>query len=331
MPLPSITPRPRISLLAMGGTIASFGADETATIGYKLDPARNPVIEATSGLASLADIRAEVLAHLPSHDISVAQVIALARRIASLFAEDVADGVVVSHGTDTLEESAYLLDLMLPHGRPVVLTGAMRPASALSADGPLNLFNAVRLAAHPQAARRGVLVCLNDRIGAARSIAKMHTSAPDAFHAPDAGFIGRITGEGIEFFGSPLPTGPHFPPGESDEIPIVEIIFAHLGMTAGAFDAALEGGAAGLVIAGTGNGSVAEVLKPSLARAREAGVPVIRASRVAGGSVSANVIDLEFGCLPAGPLSPQKARLLLLMTLRETHDIARIAEIFRSA
>jgi L-asparaginase len=315
----------------MGGTIASFGVSEAATTAYNLDPARNPVIDAAQGLASLADVSAEAIAHLPSHNISVAQVFGLARRIAHLFAEDAADGVVVSHGTDTLEETAYLLDLMLPHGRPVVLTGAMRPASALSADGPLNLFNAVRLAAHPQAARRGVLVCLNDRIGAARSIAKMHTSAPDAFQAPDAGFIGLITGEGIEFFGGPLPAGPHFTPGESDDIPTVEIVFAYLGMSADALEAALDGGAAGVVIAGTGNGSVAEVLKPSLARARAAGVPVVRASRVTGGTVSANVIDKEFGCIPAGPLSPQKARLLLLMALRTTRDKGRIAAIFGTA
>jgi L-asparaginase len=329
--LPSTIPRPRVTILAMGGTIASFGASNAATTAYKLDPARNPVLEAASGLADLANVTAEVVAHLPSHDISVAQVLGLARRIADLFARDAADGVVVSHGTDTLEETAYLLDLMLPHGMPVVLTGAMRPASALSADGPLNLFNAVRLSAHPEAARRGVLVCLNDRIGAARSIAKTHTSALDAFQAADAGFVGRITGERLEFFGGPLPAGPQFPPGDSDEVPTVEIVVAHLGMTARALEAALDGGAAGVVIAGTGNGSVAEVLKPSLGRAREAGIPVVRASRVAGGMVSSNVVDKEFGCIPAGPLSPQKARLLLLMALRATRDIDRIAEIFRSA
>ncbi len=327
----SPAPLPRIAILALGGTIASLGAGADATTVYKLDPDRNPVIEAAAGLAQIADVTTEAVAHLISIDIPVALVLQLSRRIAAIFAEDAADGVVVTQGTDTLEETAYLLDLTLPRGRPVVLTGAMRPASALSADGPLNLHNAVRLAAHPDAAGRGVLVCLNDRIGAARSIAKAHTSAPDAFQAVDAGFAGRITGGRIEFFAGPPPQGPHFAPGTTDEVPQVEIIHSHLGMSSAMLDAALDAGAAGIVIAGTGNGSVAEALKPGLIRAREAGVPVVRASRVAGGAVTGNTVDDDHGCFPAGSLSPQKARLLLMLALREIRDSETLAALVRQA
>jgi L-asparaginase len=331
-PLHSPTPPlPRIRLLALGGTIASFGASAEATTVYELDPDRNPVFDAAAGLADLADVATEAVAHLISLDIPVPLVLRLSRRISALFAADAADGVVVSQGTDTLEETAWLLDLTLPRGRPVVMTGAMRPASAIGADGPANLRNAVRLAAHPDAAGQGVLVCLNDRIGTARSIAKAHTSALDAFQAPDAGFAGRITGERVEFFAGPPAAGPCFASGATDEVPEVEIVVSHLGMTGRQLDSALDAGVAGIVIAGTGNGSVAEVLKPGLRRARDLGIPVVRATRVAGGAVTTNTIDGECGCVPAGSLSPQKARLLLMLALRETRDSREIAAYFRMA
>lgn len=324
--------RPRIAILTMGGTIASIGATAAATTIYELDPARNPVLDAVPMLADAAEVTVETFAHLASHDVPVEMVLALARRIAAIRASGSTEGVVVTHGTDTLEETAYLLDLLLEPGAPVVVTGAARPASAISADGPLNLLNAVRVAASPSAAGQGVLVCMNDRIGAARFVSKMHTSAPDAFRAVEQGHLGAITGSEIAFFGHAASSDrPRFDPEQAADLPRVEIIACHLGMSPAFLDFAIADGAAGIVFAGTGNGSVPKALKPSLAKAREAGVIVVRSSRVGSGAVSVGKIDEEYGTLPAGSLSPQKARLLLMLALRETAERQTIARIFARA
>lgn len=324
--------RPRIAILTMGGTIASIGATAAATTVYELDAERNPVLDAAPALTDAADITFEPIAHLASHDIAIETVIALARRIAAIRADGATDGVVVTHGTDTLEETAYLLDLLLAPGPPVVITGAARPASALSADGPLNLLNAVRVAAAPDAAGHGVLVCLNDRIAAARFVTKAHTSAPDAFRATEQGYLGAITGNEIAFFGTGVARDrPHFDPDRRGELPRVEIIVCHLGMSAAFVDFAIGDGAAGIVFAGTGNGSIPAVLKPSLARAHGAGLVIVRSSRVGSGAVSAGKIDDEYATIPAGYLNPQKARLLLMLALRESADRDAVARIFARA
>ena len=321
--------RPKIALLAMGGTIASFGARPDATSIYELDAARDPVGDAVPMLADAADVLIETFAHLPSHDVPVALVLDLARRIAAIRNEGLVQGVVVSHGTDTLEETAYLLDLLLPAGLPVIVTGAARPASALSADGPLNLLNAVKVAAHPDATGRGVLVCLNERISAARSVTKAHTSAVDAFRDAEQGHVGAITGTQIFFHHPPsIVQRPLFDATRTCPLPDVEIIPCHLGVGPGLFECALEQRVEGVVIAGTGNGSVPEALKPTLARARAGGVIVVRASRVGAGAVSAGKIDAEHGTIPAGWLSPHKARLLLMLALRQTRDRDAIADLF---
>lgn len=321
--------RPRITVLTLGGTIAALGAGGSATTRYALDPLRNPVLEQLASLETIAALTVESVAHLPSHDLPVAWVLGLARRIADLFAANAADGVVVTHGTDTLEESAFLLDLLLPPGRPVVLTGAMRPASATSADGPRNLDAAIRVAAAATARDRGVLVCLNDRIGAAATVTKAHTSALDAFQAPEAGFVGVVAGEAIRFFAPAAHHGVRFAPGDDDTLPRVEIMPGYLGVDAAGFESALERGAAGIVIAGTGNGSVPAMLKPALSRARAAGVPVVRASQVAAGDVTAIALDDDYGTLPAGRLNPRKARLLLMLALRQHATPETLAALFR--
>ncbi len=324
--------RPRIALLTMGGTIASLGARADATSIYEQDAARDPVRDAAPLLADAADVTVETFAHLPSHDVPLALVLDLARRIAALRSEGRVQGVVVSHGTDTLEETAYLLDLLLPAGSPVVVTGAARPASALSADGPLNLLNAVKVAAHADAAMRGVLVCLNERISMARSVTKAHTSAVDAFRDPEQGHVGSITGTQIAFHHPPS-AGERllFDAGQTGPLPSVEIIPCHLGVGPLLFECALAQRPAGVVIAGTGNGSVPEVLKPSLARARGDGVIVVRASRTGSGAVTLGKIDTEHGTIPAGCLNPHKARLLLMLALRQTRDRDEIAGLFSRA
>lgn len=321
---------PRITILTTGGTIAAFGSEAGATTIYRLDPSRNPVVDLMPSLTAEADVRIEPFCHVPSHDLNLETVIRLARQIEELRSTGMADGVVVTHGTDTLEETAFFLDLVLMPSHPVILTGAARPSSALSADGPLNLLNAVRVAASPKAAGHGVLTCLNDRIGAARSMTKAHTSAPDAFRANEQGFLGGVTGGEVSFFSTGCPgRTPQFRLAAIGELPRVEILYGHLGMNARMFELAVQDGAQGIVIAATGNGSMPAAIKPALAYARDAGIIVVRASRVGNGSVSAGPVDTECGTIPAGWLSPQKARLLLMLALSQTNDRNRVAEYFR--
>jgi len=323
--------RQRIVVVMTGGTIAALGSSPAASTIYKLEADVNPLLQMLPALTEVADIETIAFAHVPSHDLSIDEVLALARQVAARRADGSCDGIVVAHGTDTLEETAYLLDLLLPAGAPVVLTGAARPTSALSADGPFNLLQAVRVAASPAAAGMGVLVCLNDRIACARSVTKAHTSATDAFRAPEEGFVGAVMGDEVRFYWGDRPGRPHFALSDARPIPRVDIVYSSLGMSPRALAAAIEDGVAGIVIAATGNGSMAAVLKPELSRAREKGIAVVRASRVGSGFVTAAPVDEEFGTIPAGALNPQKARLLLMLALRETGDVARLAAFFRSA
>jgi L-asparaginase len=321
----------RITILTTGGTIAASGADAAATTIYAIDPARNPVMDLIDMLRPTADVTLEPFCHVPSHDLTMRDVLALARRIEALQAGSGADGIVVTHGTDTLEETAFVLDLVLAPGSPVVLTGAARPSSALSADGPLNLLNAVRVAISPDAAGRGVLTCMSDRIGAARFIAKRHTSAPDAFRSDEQGFVGAVNGAEIDFFSrAGAREAPRFRLDSiGGDLPRVTIVYGHLGMDSRMIKLAIQDGASGIVVAATGNGSMPAAIKPALAQARDAGIPVVRASRVGSGAVSAAPVDTEYGTIPAGWLNPQKARLLLMLALGQGYDRDRTAADFR--
>ena len=323
---------PKITVLTTGGTIAAVGTDVGATTIYRLDESRDPLLDLMASLAAEADVKLEQFCHVASHDLDLETVLRLARRIDELQSTGAADGIVVTHGTDTLEETAFVLSLVLSLAGPIVLTGAARPSSALSADGPLNLLNSIRVAASPQAAGRGVLTCMNDRIGAARHITKAHTSAADAFRSHEQGFLGAVTGSEVSFFAKVgASQGPQINLEAIGELPRVDIIYGHLGMDARMIEMAIQDGASGIVIAATGNGSMPAAVKPALTRARDAGIIVIRASRVGSGSVSAGPVDAECGTIPAGWFNPQKARLLLMLAMSRTGDRSCIAEYFRDS
>ncbi|WGF89592.1 asparaginase [Marinivivus vitaminiproducens] len=321
--------RPRISVLATGGTIASAGASPTATTVYAIASGVEQLLAAVPAAADLATLSGEQIANVPSHELTSHDGLRLARRIRALQRSGQCDGVVVTHGTDTIEETAFLLDRVLPDGFPVVLTGAMRPASAVSADGPLNLINAIRIAALPQAAGRGVLVTLNERIGAARHVAKRHTTAVDAFDGGEAGWAGAIRGERVTFFAPPaVPAGPRFDLGTIEALADVVVLHGHQDMPAWMFDAAIERGVRGIVFAATGNGSMPGPVRAAAARCRARGVLVVRASRTGGGAVTPRPDDAEQGLIPAGGLNPQKARILLALALTRTDEPDAVRDLF---
>ena len=310
---------PRVAVLATGGTIAGSAPDAANTAGYQAGVIGvAQLLAAVPSLEALAQIHAEQVASVDSKDMSFALWTALAQRVNALLAGDDIDAVVITHGTDTLEETAYLLHLAVKSAKPVILTAAMRPASALSADGPLNLLNAVTLAASGEAAGQGVLVAFNNRIHCARDVAKFSTYAVDAFQSPEIGALGWVQDGRVEFQRRALRPHTVDAPFTADgPWPHVEIVTSYAGVSRIAVDALVGAGVRGIVVAGTGNGSIHATLQQALAEAAARGVAVVRASRVGSGHVMHNgaAKDDALGFVSAGTLSPYKARVLLMLAL----------------
>ena len=310
---------PRIAVLATGGTIAGSAADAANTSGYQAGVVGvDRLLEAVPALSGVAQIQPEQIASVDSKDMSLALWTTLAQRVNTLLASDEIDGVVITHGTDTLEETGYLLHLTVKGTKPVVLTAAMRPASALSADGPLNLLNAVTVAASAAAHGQGVLVAFNNRIHCARDVVKTSTYAVDAFQSPEVGALGWVQDGRVEFQRSVV--RPHTLATEfviGAKWPHVEIVVSYAGVSRIAVDALVAAGVRGIVVAGTGNGSIHASVQQALADAASQGVVVVRASRVGSGHVMRNgaAADDALGFVSAGSLNPYKARVLLMLAL----------------
>jgi L-asparaginase len=241
--------------------------------------------------------------------------------------------VVITHGTDTIEETAYFLNLVVRTRKPIVLTAAMRPSTALSADGPLNFFNAVAVAANKEAAGRGVLVVVNDWIHGASSLTKTSTTAVQTFLSPISGLIGTVAYGEAEFFRGPVGRNTQdteFPIDAITALPRVDIVMAHENMDGVLINAAAAAGAKGIVIAGVGNGNMTAAALDALAAQVKKGIVCVRASRVATGRVgrSVEVDDDKYGFVASLGLNPQKARVLLRLALTKTTDAKQIQRMF---
>jgi L-asparaginase len=324
----------RIVIVATGGTIAGQAASSTETACYT--SALLPIdrlIAAVPALQDIAAVSGEQLAQLDSADMTPAVWLALAARINALLADDAVDGVVVTHGTDTMEETAYFLNLIVRSAKPVVLVGALRPANVMSTDGPMNLYDAVLLAASPEAAGNGVLVSLNDTINCSRDVTKTNTALQDAFKAPELGYLGYIQAGRPHFYRRPARK--HTCAAEFDlagltALPKVEIIYAYVGSDHTLADAAVAAGAKGIVYAGVGNGGIPAAVRDHLAALARRGIVIVRSTRVASGIVTRNsaVCDDDCRFIAADTLSPQKARVLLMLALTKTEDPAEIQRMF---
>jgi L-asparaginase len=243
------------------------------------------------------------------------------------------DGIVITHGTDTMEETGYFLDLVTQGERPVVLVGSMRPATALSADGPMNLYNAVAVAADPTARGRGVLIVMNDDLHHARDAEKTATTALQAFESPNRGKAGSVLFGKPTFFSASTKrhtSSSTFAGPIPDALPPVSVVYAHANAGPELVDAAVASGAKGIVLAGVGDGNATDPMIQALARAAKKGIVVVRASRVLFGSVFRNVEldDDALGFVAALDLSPQKARVLLQQALTKTNDVGRVQRYF---
>jgi L-asparaginase len=281
----------------------------------------------------LANLRGEQIANIGSQDMNDSVWIKLATRVNELLAMPDVAGVVITHGTDTIEETAYFLNLVVKSRKPVVMTAAMRPSTALSADGPLNFYNAVAVAAQPDAAGRGVLVVVNDWIHGAASLTKTSTTAVQTFLSPMSGLIGTVAYGQPEFYRGPIGKNTvtsEFSVDRNTVLPRVDIIMASENMDGAMIDAAVAAGAKGIVVAGVGNGNMTATAVRALAAQAKKGIVCVRSSRVATGNVGRNVeIDDDAnGFVASLGLNPQKARVLLRLALTKTSDPKVIQRYF---
>ncbi|WP_285949336.1 type II asparaginase [Campylobacter jejuni] len=322
----------RIAILGTGGTIAGFIDSTIATTGYTAGAIDIDVlIKAVPQIRDLADISWEQIANIDSSNMCDKIWLRLAKKIAKLFAEGI-DGVVITHGTDTMEETAYFLNLTIKSDKPVVLVGAMRPSTAISADGPKNLYNAVALVANKEAKNKGVMVAINDKILSARGVVKTHSLNVDAFSSPDFGDLGYIV-DGKVFFYNNV-TKAHtknapFDVSKLTSLPKVDILYSYSNDGSGvAAKALFEHGTKGIVVAGSGAGSIHKNQKDVLKELLKKGLKVVVSSRVVAGCVAVSDSDEKLGFISAEDLNPQKARVLLILALTKTSDPKKIQEYF---
>ncbi|MER2139558.1 MAG: asparaginase [Succiniclasticum sp.] len=337
-----MTKKRNVHISATGGTIAGRADSASATVGYKAGELTiEQLMASVPGLDKLANLTGEQLCNIDSKDMQEDIWLKLARCVEKAAARDDVDGIVITHGTDTMEETAYFLQLVLKTEKPVVLTGAMRPATAISADGPMNIWQSVQVAADASAKGRGVLVVMNGQIDAAEKVTKINVNALQAFQSPGFGPVGRIVDENIFWQTSGAGRNVRrassntklvFPIDNLTQLPKVRLIYGYVGGDDDIFvKAALQDGAKGLVYAACGNGSVPEKLMGVLREAVASGVPVVIATRCGGGVV---VLSEEMteknGFIASGPLNPQKAKILLQLALTKTKDVKEIQEIFKT-
>lgn len=327
--------KPRVVIVATGGTIAG-AAESTTAAGYKSGAvAVDVLIAAVPQMKSVADVRGVQVASVGSQDMNDEIWVKLAAEVNRLLAQPDVDGVAITHGTDTMEETAYFLNLVVKSDKPVVMTGSMRPSTSLSADGPLNIYNAVGVAGDPRARGRGVLVVANDDIHGARAITKRHTTDVHTFVSPEVGLIGVCLFDSRDFIRMPArahTTATRFTVAAGQALPRVDIIYAHAGMSPDLIDAAAANGAKGIVIAGVGDGNLTTPALEAVSRAIAKGVVVVRSTRVGEGVVRRNieVSDDKTGTVASMDLVPSKARVLLKLALMQTSDAKKIQEYFNT-
>lgn len=324
-PSPAQTSRPSILVIGTGGTIGSAGGYWTG------NPTRVPIeqLVRVPGIDSVASVASEQLWNVASSAIGPARWLELSRHVADVLrTRPELAGIVVTHGTDTMEETAYFLDLTLPGDRPVIVTGAMRPSDMAGADGPANLTSAARAAVDPRSHGRGAMVLMDDRLFAARDVTKTNSTRVETFQSPERAPIAIVDADGL-FYHQPSPrrSTALFDITGVRELPRVDVVYGYAGADSVVIDALVAAGAKGLVMAGVGRGGLTPTQSAALRRARSAGVVVVVGTRTGSGRVP---VVRDDGMVGAGDLNPQKARVLLMLALSRTSDPREIARIFQT-
>lgn len=325
----------KICILSTGGTIVSSGSSPTQLTGYTFRGTKvDSILRSIPGIEGNIQIDLIEVCNIPSSSISMTEWIKIATTIQELTIDPQIKGFVITHGTDSMEETAFFLNLILKTNKTVVLTGAMRPSNAISADGPLNLYNAILVANSENAIGKGVLVCMNNEIYGARDVTKTNTLSVETFKSNNFGRLGFISGKTIEFLGQssyPHTTNSAFSLDEikQSSVPRVDIVYSHSGEDAAIVEKVLELSPQGIIFAGMGHGSIPRSVEPSLIQAVKKGVIVVRASRTGSGAVLEGYERWENIFIPARTFSPQKARILLMLALiHYGNDIQKIKKIF---
>lgn len=323
---------PHVVVVGTGGTIAGQRKAAQGSAYAAAVTGINELLDAVPELRDLARLSAEQVFQVDSTEMRIDDMLTLARRVQSLLEQDDVDAVVVTHGTDTMEESAFLLNLVIDSPKPIVFLGSMRPADALSADGPDNLFDAVALAAHPDSVGQGVLVAFDDQILPARDVTKTNTVRTDAFRSP-YGPLGEML-DGRPHFVRRVArrhtTHSAFRLSELGALPRVDQVRTYADLPLEVLDAFAAAGAQGLVHVGPGNGNISRPVLAKLDELVARGIVVVRSSRVGAGVVTRNGAgsDDAHGFVAADDHNPGKARILLALALTQTRDPLEIQALF---
>lgn len=327
------TERPRIAILTTGGTVAGEGQSQISGIYTSAKFGIQHLLNAVPELHDIAEIIGEEVVNIGSQNMTDAIWLTLAKRINALLAQDDIHGIVITHGTDTMEETAWFLHLTVHSLKPIVLTGAMRPATARSADGPLNLYNSVVTAASPDAINRGVSIVMNDTVFDAHDVTKMNTSGVNTFQSPNFGPLGYVH-NGVVTFQSRREmrhtVASEFDVLDLDTLPQVGIVYGYSNASPLPVNAFVEAGYQGIIHAGMGNGNIHSDVLDALINASRNGVLIVRSSRASSGSTTmvGEVDDEQYGFVASLHLNPQKARVLLQLALTKTTDRETIQNYF---
>lgn len=324
--------RKRIYLIACGGTIAGIGTDACDLTQYKAGQTTwQEMVQAVPFVREIAELEGEQYCNIDSSDMTEAHWLGLAARVQAIVDDPIYDGVVLTHGTDTLEETAYALNLLVHTEKPVVITGAMRPATALSADGPLNFLAAVQTVCDAAAGSYGVLVLLNNRLCAARFVEKMDTMQVDAFQSRQQGYVGIVQDGKPEFYQRPVKrctqqSQLYLP--VTNTLPYVPIVYCHVGMRGNIFPFFANDNAKAIILVGMGHGRVSEVIKNEVMALQQRKILCVRTSRTFGGMVTK--VDEYATWLWANSLSPQKAKIVVQLALAQGYSAAQIQDILNT-
>jgi glutamin-(asparagin-)ase len=325
--------KPNVVVLATGGTIAGAGATAANSATYQA--AKVPVDKLIAGVPELADVasvRGEQVFQIASESFTNEKLVTLAKRVSALAKDPTVDGIVVTHGTDTLEETSFFLTLVVHTDKPIVMVASMRPGTAMSADGMLNLYDAVVLAADKESRGKGVLIAMNDDILSGRDAAKRINIKTNAFSS-QWGALGMVVEGRSYWFRAPVKRhtmASEFDIDKIDALPNVQIVYGSGDMGTALYDAAGKSGAKAIIHAGTGNGSVADYAVETLRKLRAQGVQIVRSARVADGFVLRNSEqpDDKYDWVVANDLNPQKAKILAAVALTKTSDTKELQRIF---
>lgn len=329
----SLGAKPKVRIIATGGTIAGVSASSGSTAYASGQVGIQTLIDAVPQILDFADVTGEQLVNIGSQDMNDQVWIKLAGRINALLNEEGYDAVVITHGTDTMEETAYFLNLTVKSAKPVILVGSMRPSTAISADGPANLYNAVAAAVSPEVKGMGVLCCMNNQLLDAKTVIKTHTIDCDTFEGGPSGTIGYVYNGKAHVLQAPRnrhTTQSVFDVSKLDKLPKVGIVYGYANASPIPMQAFVDAKFDGVVLAGVGDGNFYKEVFDVAVKAQGKGVQIVRSSRCPTGPtcLDGEVDDKKYHFVASLDLNPQKARVLLMLALTQTRDWQRIQQYF---